>query len=501
MPLGTPRHKTRIVATVGPASEQPGVLREMLHAGMNVARLNFSHGAPEDHRRLIAHIREASVHAGRRVAILGDLPGPKIRIGDLPQEPLQLSRGEIVVLSGRESAPGVIPVQFPKLAEALRPGDRLFVNDGFIELQVVAVEGDRVRCRVIVGGELRSRKGLNFPGIDLGVSAFTAQDHTWLRFAAEQGLDAVSQSFVARPEDVQAVREAARALNYDPLIIAKIERANALDHLEAILDAADGLMVARGDLGVEIPIERIAVVQKRIMRLANRAGKPVITATQMLESMVEHLRPTRAEATDVANAILDGTDCVMLSEESAAGRHPVEAVRMLGRIAHATEPHRDDCRLREELQQGRNLRNPVGTVDLLALSIYHIIERMVPVAVFVPTSSGATARSVTRFRLPTWIVALSHREKTCQELLFSYGVHPVHVSQQLEDWSPYVRRWLAERDIRRGLALLMQGPSPAHPCANQRLELLDLEHQLPQCRPAEGARPEATAPRGEPKGG
>ncbi len=491
MPLGTPRHKTRIVCTIGPASERPEVLREMLRAGMNVARLNFSHGKPDDHRTLIARIRAAAAQERRRVAILGDLPGPKIRIGDLPEEPVVLQRGDEVVLSGRAlDTPGVIPVEFSGLAEALHVGDRLFVNDGFIELEVVAIEGDRVICQVVVGGELRSRKGLNFPGVDLGVSAFTERDHEWLRFAAEQGLDAISQSFVARAEDVQAVRQAARALDYAPFLIAKIERSSALDHLEAILEAADGLMVARGDLGVEIPIERIAVVQKRIMRLANRAGKPVITATQMLESMVDHLRPTRAETTDVANAILDGTDCVMLSGESAAGRYPVEAVRMLARIAQTTEPHRDECRLREELQQSRHLRNPVGTVDLLSLSIYHIIERVVPVAVFVPTSSGATARNVTRFRLPVWIVALSHREKTCQELLFSYGIHPVHVERELADWSPTIHAWLMERGIESGLALLMQGPSPAHPCANQRLELLDLERlrQRDDCRYADTGR-------------
>ena len=483
MPLGTPRHKTRIVCTIGPASESRRVLREMLGAGMNVARLNFSHGQPEYHRALIDRIREAAASEGRRIAILGDLPGPKIRIGDLPREPLLLERGDTVVLSGRErDTQGVIPVQFPGLAEALKRGDRLYLNDGFIELEVLAVTGDRVRCRVAVGGELRSRKGVNFPGIDLGVSAFTEEDHAWLRFAAAQGLDAVSQSFVSRAEDVRAVREAARALDYDPFIIAKIERAGALDHLEPILEAADGLMVARGDLGVEIPIERIAVVQKRIMRLANQAGKPVITATQMLESMVEHLRPTRAEATDVANAILDGTDGVMLSGESAVGAHPVEAVRMLARIAQVTEPHRDDCSLREALQeQGRSRKGPVGTVDLLALSIYHIIERVLPVAVFVPTTSGATARSVTRFRLPVWIVALSQQESTCQRLLFSYGVHPVHAAEHAADWTPYIRRWLQVRGITRGLVLLMQGPSPAHPCTNQRLELIDLERHLAQC--------------------
>ncbi len=335
-----PDHKTKIVATIGPASDTLEVLTQLIEAGMNVARLNFSHGDPDYHGAVIARIREAAKVANRRVAIMGDLPGPKMRIGDLAEEPIDLQRDDSLILTTDDilGDKNRISISFPDLLDAVQPGDRLYLNDGFILLKVVEVKGSDIHCNVRVGGELRSRKGLNLPGINLGISAFTDNDHDWLRFAAEHRLDAVSQSFVAAADDILAVRRAAEAMGYAPFIIAKIERADALDNLKAILSAADGIMVARGDLGVEIPIERIAVVQKQITELANHFGKPVITATQMLESMVVYRRPTRAEATDVANAILGGTDCVMLSAESAMGRYPVDAVAMLAASPPKSNP-------------------------------------------------------------------------------------------------------------------------------------------------------------------
>ena len=309
----------------------------LLRAGMDVARLNFSHGDFDTHARNIARLREAAGRVGRRLAIMADLPGVKIRIGELREEPVELAAGDAVVLTTEAIVGDArrFAVNFPRLPQAVRPGDKLFLNDGLISLKVTGVDGNEVRCEVRAGGELASRKGLGLPGIDLGVSAFTERDRECLRFALEHGIDAVSQSFVASADDVREVRDAAAALGHGPFVIAKMERARAIDNLEGILEAADGLMVARGDLGVELPIAGMAVVQKRLMRAANRAGKPVITATQMLESMTVHRRPTRAEATDVANAILDGTDAVMLSAESAMGRYPVEAVKMLAGIAAA----------------------------------------------------------------------------------------------------------------------------------------------------------------------
>jgi pyruvate kinase len=453
----------------------------MIRAGLDVARLNFSHGSEAYHAGLIRTIRAVAAETGRRVAIMGDLPGPKMRIGDLADEPIELLRGDTITLTTGElvGSADLVSVSFPGLPAAVNPGDRLFVNDGFILLKVQEVQGDDVVCSVRVGGELRSRKGLNLPGIDLGISAFTEQDHGWLRFAAELGVDAVSQSFVASAADIEAVRTAARALDYAPFIIAKIERRDALDQLDAILAASDGIMVARGDLGVEIPIEEIAVVQKRIVAQANRAGKPVITATQMLESMVKVRRPTRAEATDVANAILDGTDCVMLSAESAMGAYPVESVTMLAGIAAAAEPSRPSRSAAQIIGGAEDA--PPRAVDLIAESIYHTVRRIQPWAVMVPTRSGATARNVARFRLPVWLVAMSPSDATCQALQFSYGVRSLKVDEDRADWGECVRRWLAEQGITEGLALLAQGPSDQNPCGNHRMEIVELDLQHRAC--------------------
>jgi len=320
--MSPPDHKTKIVATIGPASESPDMLERLIRAGMNVARINFSHGDFSGHRERITRIRAAARATRQRVAIMADLPGPKMRIGMLDAEPIVLDPGDRFTLT-TEDIVGTserVSVSFARLPQVVKRGDRLFLNDGLVQLQVERVAGTEVECRVDVGGELRSRKGLNLPGIDLGISAFTEHDRACLEFALQHGVDAVSQSFVETAADLDAVRAAAHAFGMQPFLIAKIERSGALQHFDTILTAADGIMVARGDLGVEVPLEEIAMTQKQLLAKANLAGKPVITATQMLESMVASRLPTRAEATDVANAILDGTDCVMLSAESATGR-------------------------------------------------------------------------------------------------------------------------------------------------------------------------------------
>jgi pyruvate kinase len=470
-----PFNKTKIVCTIGPASESLEVTERMIRAGMNVGRLNFSHGDFSGHEKVIANIRAASSSTGRRVAIMADLPGPKIRIGQLAEEPIELKPGDAFSLTTEEIVGDAsrVSVSFSRLPEAVKAGDRLFLSDGVIELRVEEVGGQDVHCEVRVGGVLRSRKGLNLPDIDLGISAFTDHDHECLKFGMEQGVDAISQSFVERPSDIHAVRDAAAALGYNPFIIAKIERAGALDHIDGILEAADGIMIARGDLGVEIPIQEIAVVQKRLMKQAVQWGKPVITATQMLESMTNNRRPTRAEATDVANAILDGTDCVMLSGESALGKYPVEAVYMLAQIAAAIEPHRPRYRLEEALRTYGPDRD-VGLTDLIALSVETTLERVSPAAVIVPTHSGYTARMIARFKLPVWITAVSPQETTCQGLQFSYGVYPVHEPEHPDDWKPFARNWLESHGIEGHLVVLTEGPSAAHPDANNRMELIDL---------------------------
>ncbi len=473
--MALPVNKTKIVCTIGPASESQEVMEEMIRAGMNVARLNFSHGDFEGHAKVIEKLRAAAQAAGRRLAIMADLPGPKMRIGQLDREPIELKAGDPFTLTTEDIIGDQrrVAMTFERLPQAVRLGDTLFLSDGLIQLEVVDVAGNEVRCRVLVGGELRSRKGLNLPGIELGISAFTDRDQECLKFALEQGVDAVSQSFVESAADIAAVRDAAAALGRNPFIIAKIERSRAQEHIEGILKVADGIMIARGDLGVEIPIEQIAVAQKYLMHQANLIGKPVITATQMLESMTKNRRPTRAEATDVANAILDGTDAVMLSGESALGRYPVDAVRMLVKIAAAIEPHRPSRNVRKVLRES-DRGDDISLRDLIAVSVEAALERVSPAAVIVPTRSGASARSITRFRLPVWITAVSSQEKTCQGLQFSYGVFPVHEPEHPEDWRAFARNWLRTHGVDGELVILTEGPSSKHPEANNRMEIIDL---------------------------
>ena len=473
--MAFPASKTKIVCTIGPASDSQDILERLIRAGMNVARLNFSHGDVAEHQTVIGRIREASRTTGQRVAIMADLPGPKIRLGQFAEEPVKLWTGDTFTLTTEEieGTGNRVSVTFAELPQAVRPGDRLFLNDGIVQLKVLESVGREVRCEVLIGGQLSSRKGLNLPGIDLGISAFTDHDRHCLTFALENGVDAISQSFIENSNDIAAVREAAADLGHDPFLIAKIERAGALDHIDDILQAADGIMVARGDLGVEIPIAQIAMVQKKLIWKANRLGKPVITATQMLESMTTNRRPTRAEATDVANAVLDGTDAVMLSGESAMGQFPVDAAEMLATIAANIEPLRIVFPVREDLSASdRDLDD--GLPDLIARSVVTTSQRITPAAVVVPTHSGATARRITRFRLPVWITAVSSYEKTCQDLLFSYGVFPVCEPEHPTDWRPWIRNWLKVQEVSGQLVVMTEGPSRKHPERNNRMEIVDL---------------------------
>lgn len=471
-----PPYKTKLVCTIGPASDSQAVLEQMILAGMDVARINFSHGDFPGHEKVMETVRAAARSTGRRVAIMADLPGPKIRIGELASEPIELNQGDRFTLTADDVVGDSkrVSVTFGRLPQAVKPGDAVFLNDGYIQLEVLETRGNEIVCSVLVGGELRSRKGLNLPGIDLGISAFTERDRECLKCALAAGADAISQSFVQSAADVAAVRQAAADLGYDPFVIAKIERARALENIDEILESADGIMIARGDLGVEIPIERIAEVQKGLMKKANLLGKPVITATQMLESMTSNRRPTRAESTDVANAILDGTDCVMLSGESAMGSFPVAAVEMLGKIAACAEPSISEAFVCQALKaaipgEWSNL------TDLITLSVAAVVDRVCPAAVFVPTKSGATARSISRFKLPVWIVAVSRHESTCQRLQFSYGVYPEHQLDHPEDWRKFSGDWLHDHGLQGNLVVVTEGPSTMHPQGNNRMEIIDLD--------------------------
>ncbi|WP_456434475.1 pyruvate kinase [Thermosulfuriphilus sp.] len=470
-----PRQKTKIVCTIGPASEKEEILKKMLQKGMNIARINLAHGDKETHRRTIKVLRKAAQSVGRDLTILADLPGPKLRIGRLEKEPTQLEKGQRLTLTTRKilGTREIIPIEFSRLPQVVAPGKIIYLNDGFVQLRVEKILGEEVICQVLVGGCLRSHKGLNIPGADLGIRAVTSKDLELLSFVLKEGVEAISVSFVETGEDITLIRSHALNLGYRPFIIAKIERAQAVRNIDSILTVSDGIMVARGDLGVEIPIEEIAIVQKKLIYRAQKAAKPVITATQMLESMTENSRPTRAEVTDVTNAIFDGTDCLMLSEETATGVYPVETVEMMARIARSAEAELK--RLSAWWGDFESLpRKKTSVEEVIALNIYLTVDRLPTRLVITPTESGATARRVARFRLPVWIVAFSPSLATCRHLQFSYGVFAVHVAKRPPDWRPYAQAWCRQNGPRKGYAVIVQGPSPDHPRAPYRLELLDL---------------------------
>jgi pyruvate kinase len=473
-----PAHKTKIVATIGPASESPEMLIRLIRAGVNVARLNFSHGDFSHHAEVIRRIRTAARETRRRVAIMADLPGPKMRLGKIDPEPIQLQPGSRFILTNEDIVGEAqrVSMSFEPLPRVVKPGDKIFLNDGLVQLVVDRVVGSDVECSVVVGGELRSRKGLNLPGINLGITAFTERDRACLEFALNAGVDAVSQSFVEHAADIEAVRGAAEKMGFQPFTIAKIERSDALAHFNEILAAADGVMVARGDLGVEVPIEEIAYVQKQLIAKANMAGKPVITATQMLESMVASRLPTRAEATDVANAILDGTDCVMLSSESAMGKFPEEAVTMLAKIAAFTEAHRPR---KSFAAQREFVQQPAVTSggDRMASVVEHALDTVPCDLLLVPTRGGTTTRAISRCKPPVWIVAPSSDPVVCQNLAFSYGVYSVNLAEEPDDWREWTTSWLRENGITAERVMLVAGPSPRNPKANYRIELMRLGAQ------------------------
>ncbi|MFI5330652.1 MAG: pyruvate kinase [Desulfobaccales bacterium] len=413
--------RTKIVCTMGPACAGE-VLAQLLAAGMNVARLNFSHGSREEHAGWIKRIRELSEQLRRPVAILQDLAGPKVRIGEVPEGEVTLKDGEEFALSvGGAAGPAGASVNYPQIIAETPVGARILLADGNLELRVEAKAAQVLRCRVVAGGVLRSQVGINFPGHSPSVPALTPKDYEDLRFGLAQGVDFVALSYVRSAQDVLAAREFIRGQGAETSIIAKIEKHEALGQLAEILAAADGLMVARGDLGVEVPLERVPLLQKQIIAAANRAGKPVITATQMLLSMVDHSRPSRAEATDVANAILDGTDAVMLSEETAAGHYPVEAVKFLDQVSRATEesfPY--TAWLRSRAAEGRG--EIPESVSFAACEMALDLEAA---AILTNTDGGGTARLISRFRPQNRIITVTSRPETWRRLCLSWGVLPL----------------------------------------------------------------------------
>ncbi len=410
--------RTKIVCTLGPATATRETLRGVVKAGLNVARINFSHGTHEQHAETIKLIRSVADELERPIAILGDLQGPRIRIGDLPG-PVQLENGTDVVLVPEPEVahPNEVPVTYDRLAEDLHAGDRVLIDDGLLELIVIEVGKPRVRTRVLHGGPLRSHKGMNFPGVLVSAPSLTDKDRADAAFAVVQELEYLALSFVRRASDVQELR---KLLPKGMLIVAKIEKDSALENIESIVQAADAVMVARGDLGVELPFEEVPLAQKRIIHVANQVGRPVITATQMLESMVTNPRPTRAEASDVANAILDGTDAVMLSAETAAGKYPRLAVEAMSRIISEIEKHPIPVR-RDE----RSARGVAVSTEFAIAAASNAAARMLQApCIIVFTKSGFSARIVASQRPSMPILVLTDVPRTYRQLALIWGVVP-----------------------------------------------------------------------------
>ncbi|WKT86812.1 pyruvate kinase [Thermosynechococcus sp. JY1339] len=450
--------RTKIVATIGPASRSREVIQQMLTAGMNVARLNFSHGDYKDHAETITLLRQVANEAATPLTLLQDLQGPKIRVGQLPEGSIELVEGEQVHLVPltEEETQG-IGIDYPYLAEEAQPGMQVLLDDGLLELVVEAIAGDRVTCRVVQGGTLKSRKGVNLPDLNLRLPSLTDKDKQDIQFGIEQGVDIISLSFVRRAEDLWELREylAAHGASDMP-VLAKIEKPQAVENLSAILGVADAIMVARGDLGVEMRVEKVPLLQKQIIRECNYRSIPVITATQMLESMIHNPRPTRAEASDVANAILDGTDAVMLSGESAVGAFPGQAVKMLARIAADVEPHLEfdnmpAYRNDETHALGEALTTITQILDLRAIACF--------------TETGYTATIASGERVKPMIVAFTDRPRVYHWMNLLWGVKPILLEtlpMTFEGMIAVAENQLKERQmVTEGDKILILGGIPA----------------------------------------
>ena len=415
--------RTKIVATLGPASDSPEGLRALIAAGVDAVRLNLSHGTHADHAERAWLVREIAAEIGRPVALIADLQGPKLRVGEL-SAPIVLTKGQQITVSAEESAQGgELPVAPAVIGDVLEAGHDVLIDDGLVRLRVESVSGGSASCAVLVGGLVSSHKGVNLPGVPLPIPSLTRKDIADLEFALETGVDFIALSFVRSPADVRDLRELIKQSGVQAHVIAKIEKAEAVDVLDDILAESDAVMVARGDLGVEIGAALVPLLQKRIILKALEIGKPVITATQMLESMVHSAEPTRAEASDVANAILDGTSAVMLSGETAVGEYPVEAVAYMDRIARAIEPSMD---YRHELPEAHENPTIGGAMSNAACDL---AEALGAKAILVPTFTGRTASAVARLRPRRPIVALTHMDWAMRQLALEWGVTPLLIQE------------------------------------------------------------------------
>jgi len=451
-------HRTKIVATIGPASDSPEMIRKMLLVGMNVARLNFSHGNYEDHAARIQRLRSAAAELDLPLMLLQDLQGPKIRVGDLPAEGIMLTEGDLLTLvpiADYAGQPNTVGIDYPYVAEEAKSGTQVLLDDGLLELRVEKIDGNAVQCQVVEGGVLKSHKGANFPDLNLRLPSMTEKDMRDLDFGIEQEVDIISLSFVRKPEDIQMLKALLKEKGANIPVLAKLEKPQAIANLEAIVDECDAIMVARGDLGVEMSPEKVPLIQKEIIHLCNRKGIPVITATQMLDSMIHNPRPTRAEASDVANAIMDGTDAVMLSGESAVGDYPVESVKMLARIATEVEP----------AIQFVNYP-PARTDDADAISeALHAIDDTIDLQCIVAfTETGYTAKLASEERPQAPIVAYTPDPKVYRRLSLNWGVRPILMQlgqDTMEELLPDVEADLIQRQFAApGDKVLIMGGIP-----------------------------------------
>jgi pyruvate kinase len=472
------QRKTKIVATVGPASSSPENLGRLIKAGVDVFRLNFSHGTHEQHLEVIKSVREIAARLARPTALLQDLSGPKIRTGKV-QDGVELVNGRRIAITTDQSVVGsaeLISTTYEALPHDVKPGDRVLLDDGNLELRVLSTGKDRVDCEIVDGGPLRSNKGLNLPGVALSTPALTEKDVQDVRFGVQHGVDFVALSFVRQARDVERAQGLVRELGGHAPVIAKIEKPQALDNLDSIMAVADGVMVARGDLGVELGTENVPIAQKRIIAAANVSGRVVITATQMLESMIENPRPTRAEASDVANAILDGTDAVMLSGESAVGRFPIEAVETMARIASFTEEHAAGAIRRRHLDGRRsdhaNVPLAPGTPITRSLTrvAVSVAEELGCKLILAFTESGITARLLALHRPRMPVVAVTPSERVYRQLALSWGVVPVRsdLSGSTDDLLAIGERQLKARGLvaTGDTILMLSGHSAAAAATN-----------------------------------
>ena len=458
--MQNPYRRTKIVATIGPASSSPEMLRKVIEAGMDVARLNFSHGKYDDHAEVIRLIRKISYELNKPVTILQDLQGPKIRVGELPGGKIVISKGDIITLLPKaeyRSEPLTIPIDYPYVAEEAKPGMQVLLADGLFELEVTEIKGNDVLCKVVEGGCLTDHKGVNFPNLNLRLPSLTEKDIRDLEFGLSQDVDWVSLSFVRSAEDVISLRNLINEKGYQKPIIAKIEKPQAIDHLEEIIEEVNGIMVARGDLGVEMSPDKVPMIQKHIIELCNRSGKTVITATQMLESMIHEPRPTRAEASDVANAIIDGTDAIMLSGETAMGEYPVKAIEMMAKIAL-------DVEARIEFKT----YPPTGHADIIALSraANQMGVLINPSCIVVLTTSGRSARFVAAERPKAQVFAFTTHLHVYHGLNLLWGINPILITDHpatFEEMLESAEVNLLSRNLARsGDKILLLGGIPAH---------------------------------------